>query len=111
MSFRSLLDRTVTLIPTGTSGEDAHGNDVVVDGAPVEGVKTARELAAGDEQANVRDTISARWLYFFLPDVELTGYDRIVDGLETLNIVGPPELVVRRRGGRPHHWEVFAETP
>ena len=37
--------------------------------------------------------------------VELDGYARLVDGTETFELDGPPELLVRRRGGRPHHWE------
>ena len=113
MSFRRMLDRRVSLIPTATSSQDSHGNDVVTEGTALEDVPAARDLDAGlsGEDTDGADRQMIGFVYLipaFLDDgtpVELDGYARLVDGTETFELDGPPELLVRRRGGRPHHWE------
>lgn len=111
MSFRRLLDRTVTIVPRVVTGTDARGNDVLGDGAPIEDVPAARELLSGDEELQARDQQVETWIYF-LPTkkddgtaVTLTGYDRIVDGDERFEIRGRVEEVTRRRTGVLHHYE------
>lgn len=109
MSFRRLLDRTVSIVPRVVTGTDGRGNDVISDGTPVVGVKSGRDLEEASEEQDAADLQSSRYVYFFLPDVEISGYDVIVDDGDRYEVKGPPELVVRRRGGRPHHWEAIAE--
>lgn len=112
MSFRDLLDRTVTIVPRVTGSLDVRRNELLVDGTPIVGVPAGRELDyATDEDTDERDRQTARYLYF-LPIttddgtlVTLSGYDRIVDGDETFEVDGEPELVIRRRGRRAHHYE------
>lgn len=112
MSFRRLLDRTVSLIPTEVDGTDAHGNDVVDEGTPLEGIPAARQQTAADEDTDGVDRQTVDFVYF-LPiftddgdELELDGYSKLVDGTDTFDLVGAPELIVRRTGGRPHHWEL-----
>lgn len=110
MTFRRLLDREVTIIPREVTGTDARGNDVLSDGAPVENVRAARDLDAADEDTTSRDQQEGRYVYFFGPEVILSGYDVIVDAGWRYEVKGPPELVRRRRrGGAPHHLEAIAE--
>ena len=116
MSFRRLLDRTVTIVPRAVTGTDARGNDVITDGTPVEGVPAARDLKSTDEEHADRDQVNRRWDYFlpaFLDDgtpVTIDAYAHLIDAGETLDLVGVPELVTRRRRPhRAHHWELVAE--
>lgn len=110
MSFRRLLDREVTIVPRTVTGTDARGNDVVVDGAPVGPVRAARDLDQADEDNASRDQQEGRYVYFFGPEVVLSGFDVIVDDGYRYEVKGPPELVRRRRrGGAPHHLEAIAE--
>lgn len=112
MSFRRLLDRTVTLHPRVVTGLDARGNEVWGDGTPVE-VKAAREPVSLDEDtADDRDQQSGTWLYFLLPSaaaLALTGRDELEDNGNRYRFVEEPDVVVRLRGGRPHHVEAIAE--
>ena len=108
MSFRRLLDREVSIVTRVVSGTDARGNDVITEGATVTGVRCGRDLEEADEERDGADLQRSRYVYFFLPDVELSGYDVIVDAGHRFEVNGPPELVVRRRGGRPHHVEAVA---
>lgn len=117
MSFRTLLDRTVTVVPRVVTGTSPRGNDVLQDGDPIEGIPAARDLVQADEETVDRDQQLQRWLYFlpaFLEDgtaVELNGYARLVDAGETFEVVGRPELVARRRRPQgPHHWELTVES-
>lgn len=113
MSFRRLLDRTISLIPTIVTGQDAHGNDVIADGTELAGVPAARDLleSLSGEDTDGADRQMIGFVYLIparLDDgtvVELDGYSKLVDGTDTFELVGPPELLTRRRGGRPHHWE------
>lgn len=110
MSFRRLLDREVTIVPREVTGTDARGNDVVVDGDPIENVKCSRDLDAADEENTSRDQQEGRYVYFFGPEVILSGFDVILDDGYRYEVKGPPELVRRRRrGGAPHHLEAIAE--
>jgi hypothetical protein len=114
VSFRRLLDRTVTLVPRVVTGKDGRGNDVVGDGTPVPGVPAGRDLLQASEEITNRDQQAKTFVYFLpavLDDgtpVALTGYDRIVDEDKTFEVRGEPERIVRRRGGRLHHIEAIA---
>lgn len=110
MSFRRLLDRRVTIVPRIVTGTDGRGNDVITDGDPVENVRAARDLDSADEEVSGRDQQEARYVYFFGPEVVLTGYDVIIDEGWRYEVKGPPEVIRRRRrGGTPHHVEAVAE--
>lgn len=112
MSFRKLLDRTVTIVPRIVTGTDARGNDVVADGVPIPNVRAARELASSlEDVGDARDQQEAVWIYFLPPtsedgvEVAITGRDRIQDGADVLEVQGLPDVVTRRRTGRVHHIE------
>lgn len=109
MSFRALLDRRVTVIPRVVSGVDARGNDVIIDGTPIEDVPAARDLAGASEETTSEDLLSGTYVYFFGPELDVSGFDVIVDQGDRFEVIGPPEVVTRRRGGRPHHVEAVAQ--
>ena len=120
MSLHTLFNRVVALQwPASEAGDetrDRHG--VLVDdptpGSTVARVRARRDQVAQGEDVAGRDQQSATFLYLLaLRDedgVEFTlapsGRGWIVDADVRLEVVGPPELVHRRR--RPHHWELRA---
>jgi len=108
VSFRRLLDRTVTIVPRVVTGQDARGNDIVVDGTHQEGVRAGRDQLSAEEDLVGRDQQETTWVYFLPPEVTISGYDRILDDGEILEVRGHPDRVVRRRGGRLHHIEAVA---
>lgn len=105
MSFKGLLDRTVTLVPrTPAATKDAYGNEVLEDGAGVE-VKSRRDLVTGQESTDDEQRGTRDWLYFFEADVAIDRLTKIVDGADELEV-----LVVDEATGRKgvHHLEVTA---
>lgn len=114
MSFRRLLDRTVTIVPRVVTGKDSRGNDVIGNGTPIPDVPAGRDLLEATEELAGRDE-QARTFVYFLPAVlddgsavALSGYDRLIDEGKTFEVRGEPDFVVRRRGGRIHHIEAIA---
>lgn len=114
MSFRRLLERSVTLVPRIVVGEDARGNEVIGDGTPIAGVPAGRDFVTSDEDLEARDQVETRWLYF-LParlgdgtELAPQPYDRIQDGDQLLEFRGRVDAVHRRRTGRLHHYEAVA---
>lgn len=108
MSFSRLLDREVTIVPRVVNGRDGRGNEIIVDGTPVEGVKAGRDPLEATEDLEARDQQARSFVYFLPAGTPITGYDRIVDGTETFEVRGAPDRVIRRRGGREHHVEAVA---
>lgn len=112
MSYRSLLNRTVSVVPITVGAEDRYGNTARTPGPAIAGIPARRDQTAGAEDVIDRDQQTTTVLYSLAlrsltgTEVTLSGRDRIVDGDETFEIVGPPELLYRRR--RPHHWEARA---
>lgn len=112
MSFRSLLNRTVQVVPMTVGAEDRYGNQATTPGTPIDDVPARRDQTSGDEDLVNRDQQVTTVLYSLAlraldgTEVTLSGRSRIVDGAETFEILGPPELLYRRR--RPHHWEARA---
>ena len=96
-------------------GKDDHGNDIVIDGDPLVDVPAGRDLQGEAREDIVARDQQERVFTDFFPavlddgtELELSGYDRIIDGEDTLEIRGDPEVIVRRRGGRVHHIEATA---
>lgn len=115
MSFRRLLDRTVTIVPRIVTGTDGRGNDVIADGVPIPNVRAARELASSlEDTGNARDQQEIVWIYFLPPasedgtEVAITGRDQIHDGDDVFQVQGLPDEVTRRRTGKLHHIEARA---
>ena len=112
MSFRSLLDREVSIVPVVPGVKDRYGNASSVAGEPIDHVPARRDQVRAGEDVRDRDQQTREFVYSFPlrsddgDELELTGYGRIVDGDDTFEIVGTPELLHRRR--RPHHWEARA---
>ena len=106
MSLGLLFDRTVSIVPMTAGAEDRYGNTPRSPGAPVAGVPCRRRQLTAQEDVQDRDQQARTFLYFFDPDVVITGRDRILDDGETLEVIGQPDLVGRRH--RAHHLELRA---
>jgi hypothetical protein len=100
------------VLPTTRAASAGHRTAPPTPGAPTAGIPARRDQTAGAEDVIDRDQQTTTVLYSLAlrtltgDQVVLSGRDRIVDGDETFEIVGPPELLYRRR--RPHHWEARA---
>lgn len=114
MTFARLLDRRVTIRNRVVTGKTARHDDVLEDGTVLVDVPAGRELEGTDEQHEDRDQVDRRFVYF-LParfagaPLEVDAHALIVDGDDVFEVDGEPEVVVRRRGGRPHHVELYAK--
>ncbi len=115
MSYRRLLDRRVTIVPTTvTPGAGPRGGDLVEEGTPIEDVPASRRQIDASELLDQRDAQSRAFRYSLPVELDdgtplaLTGYDRIVDGDETFEIRGAPEVFSRRRRRLGHHLEADA---
>jgi hypothetical protein len=112
VSLRSLLDRRISIITTAAAAKDRYGNTGRSVAATLAEVPARRDQVDADEDVRDRDQQARTFTYLIALRAEdgtavaLTGRDRIRDGLETLEILGSPELVRRRR--LPHHWEARA---
>lgn len=112
MTFPSLLNRRVTVVPMVITGKDSAGNDVKAPGTAIGPVHARRDseseteiIASRDEQ----EVVFFYWLALLAEDgtpVVITGRDRLVDGDETFEVRGTPELVAGQ--ARVHHIEVHA---
>lgn len=114
MSFRTLCDRRIEVIPVKAGPRDAHGVQTKVLCNPIGPVRAQRNRESTGEDLANRDRRTDTYNYL----IELrtiggdkicpTGLDRIhdIDTDVTLEIIGDPELARRRR--IPHHWEVRA---
>lgn len=115
MTFRRLLDRRVTVRGQIVTGKDGRNDDVLGPGPVFVNVPAGRDLEQADERTDDRDEQVRRYVYFLparLDDgtpIVVDGYSLLDDVDGTYSVVGTPELVVRRRGGRPHHYELTAE--
>lgn len=103
MSIGLLFDRAVTIQPMSVLGTDEYNNQTRAPGAPVPNVPARRKRAGVDEENVDRSLQRVEFVYFLPPDVVLTGRDRIVDGDDTFEVFGTPDLIGRRH--RPHHLE------
>lgn len=106
MSFRGLLNRTVTVVPMNVTSIDRYGNEIRGAGTPIEGVPARRDQVEATEELLDRDQQSRTFRYWFPAGVAISGRDRIVDGAETLEVEGEPETVDGYRSA--HHLEVRA---
>lgn len=112
MSLRSLLNRTVSVVPMNVTTTDRYRSEVRTPGAPIAGIPARRDQVAADEDLRDRDQQARTFVYLLAlrnatgAAVAVSGRDRIVDGDDTLEIVGTPETMYRRR--RPHHIEARA---
>lgn len=111
MSLRTIFDRTVTLRLVAAGAENPRGNpaEVTTDVAVVAAFRT--QVAAGEDTAD-RDQQARTFQYLLETDrpdgtpLGITGRDRIVDGIEVLQILGTPVVATSR--GRPRHVEARA---
>lgn len=112
MSLRSLLDRRIAIQTTASGAKDRYGNEARAVGSTLLNVPARRDQVGAAEDVRGRDQQARTFTYLIAlraedgTAVDLTGRDRIVDGDETLEILGSPELVRRRR--LAHHWEARA---
>jgi hypothetical protein len=113
VSFRRLLERTITIVPRLVTGQDARNNDLVTDGTPIGPLPAARDQLEASESVDTEDA-QTRVFVYMLPCVfggqslVISGHDRIIDNGEPFEVRGTPEVIRRRRGGRPHHIEAIA---
>lgn len=102
-----MFDREVDLELTTPAAEDARGNETRTT-STIADVPCYRGQLTADEDTADRDQQARTFVYFFPPvfgafDVAdlLTGRDRIIDGDDTLEIIGAP-IVATSRGRRRH---------
>ena len=114
MSIETNFDREVTLVPRPVVAVE-RGREVTASGTPVPGLAALRRLADDEEDVDQRDQQVRTWDYMIQarhPEtgavIDPTGYDWIVDGSDTLEIIGTPRQAVQRRRGRVHHLEFKA---
>lgn len=113
MSFPSLLNRRVTYVPIVDGAEDRLGNPARAAGPLVANIPARRSQSGAGEDLDTRDQERTEIVYTLAlrsldrVTLDLSGRGQIVDGDDTFEIVGPPELVYRRR--RPHHWRATVE--
>lgn len=111
MSLTSFLDRAVQVVTVTAGGRDAYGDRIRTSTPGVE-IRARRDQVSAGEDIDDRDQQARTFQYVLeLVDVNgdsytISGRDRIVDDGETLEVLGTPELVSRRR--RPHHLELRA---
>jgi len=113
VTFRRMLDRTITVQRRVVTGTDARGNDIIGNGPATAGVHAARELLEASEDLDGQDAQTRVYRYFLEPTVAgvalaITGYDRIVDTDGTFEIRALPDTLLRRRRPRVHHLEAVA---
>lgn len=106
MSLRQALNRVVSIIPMNVESVDAYHDRHRGPGAEIPNVPTRRDQLQATEDTNDRDQQARTFVYLFLPDVAISGRDRIRDGDDVLEVIGEPDVVSRRR--RPHHIEATA---
>lgn len=106
MTFLGLLDRRVTIIPMVAGAKDRYNHTTTVAGTPVTDVAARRDQADISEDVIDRDQQRTVFRYFFEAGVAITGRDRIIDGGDTLEVLGEPDEVSGYHG--THHVEVRA---
>jgi hypothetical protein len=111
VSRETLFDRLVTLELSTAGGENGRGNEVRTT-STIDGIPAHRSQSAATEDTADRDQQARTFVYLFpifavqdgevidVADV-LTGRDRILDGNDTLKILGTP-VVATSRGRRLH---------
>lgn len=107
MSFDSLLNRTISVVPMDAHTTDRYNNDVTGPGTPITGVRARRHQLTATEDNVDRDQQSQTFRYFLPAGTPISGRDRIVDGDDTLEVLGPPEIVARNQPD--HHIELRAQ--
>lgn len=114
MSFLGLCNRRVTVQPMDVGAKDARGNETRAAGAPIPNVPARRRLLSAEEDRVERDE-QARTFHYSLAlenaddppvAVTITGYDRIIDGTDTLEVLGEADVVAG--AADPHHIELRA---
>lgn len=111
MSLRTIFDRTVDLEITAAAAEDVRGNETETS-TIVEGIRAHRSQVGAGEDTTDRDQQARTFVYLLEPFREdgtplgLTGRDRIIDGAETLKVLGTPVVATSR--GRTRHVEARA---
>lgn len=109
MSLASLLRQPVIVQTVGITGTDSLGNETHgVTGS----VSTVAYVARHDasEVSGDQQTEAADWTVFLPADVTITGYDRVVSGSLTLEVIGPPEQVWNPRTGVYSHVRLKARS-
>jgi hypothetical protein len=109
VSFATLLNREVTIVPRTIGPRDGHGNPTFVDGIPRPEIRCRREELPQKQPENETEgeEQSALFLYFFGAEVAIDQFAAIVDGADRFEVQGRPHQVEGRRGR--HHLEVTAE--
>lgn len=112
MSFLGLCNRRITIQPMNVAAADARGNETRTAGTPITAVPARRRLLSAEEDRNERDEQARTFHYSVALEnddgdpVALTGHDRIVDGAETLEVLGAANVVAG--ASADHHIEFRA---
>jgi hypothetical protein len=101
MSLEARMDRSVYVEATTLMEvEDEYGNRL--EHAQRFGPFPAlRNQSGATEDQAARDSQVQTFDYILSPSVKVSGYDRIIDGSDTFEVIGTPEVVRGQVG--PHH--------
>lgn len=107
MSYLALLNRSIQILRQTVTSTDVYGDEVRLPADPdPDPVAARRETLEVDEDERGRDQQVTRYRYFLPAGTAIAGHDTIIDGGETLEVDGPPDIVDGRYG--EHHREVIA---
>ena len=109
MSFDTLRKRRLVKIVNISASDDNlddYGNPIREEAEPVE-VYATREQLTSSEDILDRDQQARTFRYFFRPSVVIDGRSKIIDGDDTLRVVGEPEVL--SSAVAKHHIEAIAE--
>lgn len=84
------------------SATDPYGNDTRAWGAPV-AVLGYLEWQASDEALVDRDTVRTQWVAYLPPGTVIAAADQVINGSQTLEVMGQPEQVWNPRVGAVSH--------
>jgi hypothetical protein len=93
------------MAPAGTA--DRYNSRPRTAGTPVTDVPCRREQIEADEDRSDRDEQRQQFTYWFMPDAVVSGRGQIIDGGDTLEVIGEPKRVDGRAG--THHIELRAQ--
>lgn len=106
--IRHLLTQTITILNRTTGADDDWGRPGETWPEPGTDVPGRFELSAPDEDTDEQDVQIGRHRLILMPDVTLSGRDRVrVDGT-LYEVDGPP--IVHRTPRGPHHIEAVCRA-
>ena len=102
MSVTSLMTQSVTLERTDTITRDSIGEGSMATQTSTP-ISAYIEPRTSDEDENTRGTLIGDWVAYVPPGTDVEGWDRVVYGSRTFDIVGPARPFVNPRSSTDSH--------